>query len=90
MPICLTAGVVEKLTIRGFVLPRLSLIFESKYIPIIISSILFSLLHIGYRNVGECIFTFLFGLMSALCYEKFRNIKVLMIFHFLFDLMIFT
>ncbi|HTD97904.1 MAG TPA: CPBP family intramembrane glutamic endopeptidase [Mucilaginibacter sp.] len=85
---CFTAGVTEELLIRGYVLPRLSLLFKSGYQPVIISSLLFSLLHIGYRNLGECIFTFVFGIICAVCYQKYRNIKLLMLFHFLYDLII--
>jgi membrane protease YdiL (CAAX protease family) len=86
--VCLTAGVTEELLIRGYVYPRLCLLFKSGYIPVIVSALMFSYWHLGYENLGECIFTFLFGLTSALCYQKYRNIKILMIFHFLYDLMV--
>jgi membrane protease YdiL (CAAX protease family) len=46
--VCLTAGFTEELLIRGYVLPRLCLLFRSAYMPIIISSLIFSLLHLGY------------------------------------------
>lgn len=85
---CITAGITEELTIRGYVLPRLSLLFKSEYIPILISAFLFSFIHFGYYNLSEIIFTFTFGLVSALFYHKYRNIKMLMIFHFLYDLVI--
>jgi membrane protease YdiL (CAAX protease family) len=85
---CITAGVTEELTIRGYVLPRLSLLFKSDYMPVIISALLFASIHIGYHNLSELIFTFLFGIVSGVFYNKYRNIKILMIFHFLYDLAI--
>lgn len=85
-----TADITEELIMRGYVLPRLAMLFKSSWVPVVISSILFSLLHLSYWNLGESIFTFLFGLICALCYQKYRNIKVLMIFHFLYDLIIFV
>ena len=87
--VCLTAGITEELLLRAYIFPRLSLIFKSGYLPVLISSLLFSLMHLGYGNLSECIFTFLFGLICAVCYQKYRNIKVLIIFHFLYDLLIF-
>jgi membrane protease YdiL (CAAX protease family) len=85
---CITAGVTEELTIRGYVLPRLTLLFKSDYVPVIISALLFASIHIGYNNLSELIFTFVFGIVSAIFYNKYRNLKILMIFHFLYDLAI--
>jgi uncharacterized protein len=85
---CITAGTTEELVIRGYVYPRLCLFFKSVNIPVVISSLIFSLMHLGYGCLSECIFTFLFGVMCAVCYQKYRNIKVLIIFHFLYDLLV--
>jgi membrane protease YdiL (CAAX protease family) len=86
---CLTAGFTEELQIRAYVLPRLYMLFKSSYLPIIISALIFSFLHLGYGNLSECIFTFGFGLICGLFYEKFQNIQILIIFHFLFDMFAF-
>jgi len=86
--VCLTAAITEELLIRGYVYPRLCLLFKSQYVPMIISALLFSYWHLGYENLSEWIFTFLFGLVTALCYRKYHNIKILMISHFLYDLMV--
>lgn len=88
--ICVSAGVTEELLIRGYILPRLFLIFKSAYLPVIVSALIFSLLHLGYGNLSECIFTFLFGIICAAYYIKYQNITVLIVFHFLFDLMAFS
>ncbi len=88
--ICISAGATEELLIRGYVLPRLSLLFKSAYVPVILSSLIFSILHLGYRNLSELIFTFLFGILCAIYYKKYQNLTVLIVFHFLFDLMAFS
>jgi membrane protease YdiL (CAAX protease family) len=81
-----TASVTEELIFRGYLLTRLSIIFESKYIPVLISSILFASLHYGYHSLGEYIFTFLFGILCSVYYQKYKNIMPLIIVHFLIDL----
>ena len=86
---CLTAGFAEELQIRAYVLPRLYLLFKTPYLPVVVSALIFSLLHLGYGNLSECIFTFCFGIICALFYKKFQNIQILVIFHFLFDLLAF-
>ncbi len=86
---CLTAGFTEELQMRAYVLPRLSLLSKSEYWPVVISALIFSFLHLGYWNLSECIFTFIFGLICAVFYKKYQNIQVLIILHFLYDLSAF-
>ena len=81
-----TAGVTEEFIFRGYMISRLSLFFSNKLLPILISSLLFAAVHLGYKNAGELIFTTLFGLAFGYHYQKYRNIKVLMIVHFLWDI----
>jgi len=81
-----TAGVTEEFIFRGYMISRLSLLIRNKFLPILISSLLFAAVHLGYKNVGELIFTTLFGLVFGYYYQKYRNIKVLMIVHFLWDI----
>ena len=83
---CVTAGVTEELINRGYIYPRLCLLFKSPILPLFISSLFFSLMHMGYDNLGEYIFTFIFGLCCALFYRRFRNIQTLIIFHFIYDM----
>lgn len=85
---CFTAGATEELINRGYIYPRLCLLFKSPVWPLIISSALFSLMHIGYGNLGEIIFTFIFGICCALFYRRFNNIQVLIIFHFMYDMIV--
>jgi hypothetical protein len=70
-------------------IPRLSLLFVNRHLPVVISALLFSFVHLGYKNLAQLIFTFLFGLAFGYHYQKFRNIQVLIVVHFLWDLMAF-
>ncbi|WP_084157358.1 CPBP family intramembrane glutamic endopeptidase [Flavobacterium denitrificans] len=83
---CVTAGITEELIFRGYLLPRLELLFKNKIPAIIISSILFGLLHIGDGTLLNVIGPIVIGLVFAIQYEKYRNIKILIICHFLWDL----
>jgi membrane protease YdiL (CAAX protease family) len=83
---CITAGITEELIFRSYMIPRLSLIFRNKSLPIVISAVLFSYVHLGYKSLGEIIFSLLFGLIFGYHYQKYRNIKVLIVVHFLWDL----
>jgi membrane protease YdiL (CAAX protease family) len=83
--VALTAGVTEELIFRGYVFTRLSLLFKNGYMPVIISSVLFSAMHYKYNSLREYIFVFLIGVIYSLYYKKYRNIKVLMTVHFMVD-----
>ncbi|MBS1528837.1 MAG: CPBP family intramembrane metalloprotease [Bacteroidetes bacterium] len=83
--VCFTAGVTEELIFRGYVMTRLSLLFKNKYLPIILSALGFSALHYGYKNLHELIFAFLIGIIFGIYYQKYRNIKVLVVAHFAID-----
>ena len=81
-----TAGVTEELLFRGYVLTRLARLFKDQVSPIIISALLFSALHYSYKSLRELIFAFVIGLIYGYYYQKYRNIVVLIIAHFLLDL----
>lgn len=83
---CVTAGVVEELIFRGYLLPRLEIIFKSPSLAIIISSLIFGLLHYKYGTILNIAGPFFIGLVFAYYYWKYRSIKILIIFHFLWDL----
>lgn len=87
---CVTAGITEELIFRGYLLPRLELAFKNKNLAIIISSFLFGLLHIGYGTLLNVIGPIVIGTVFAFQYEKYRNIKILIICHFLWDLFLLT
>jgi uncharacterized protein len=81
-----TAGITEEFIFRGYMISRLSLFFSNKWLPVVISAMLFASVHLGYHHTGELIFTFLFGIIFGYHYQKYRNIKVLVFVHFLWDL----
>jgi membrane protease YdiL (CAAX protease family) len=81
----LTAGITEELMFRAYLIPRLQLLFKNDYIPVILSSVFFGLLHFGYGTVVNMLGPALIGLIFGFHYVKYRNIKILMIAHFLWD-----
>jgi membrane protease YdiL (CAAX protease family) len=88
--ISITAGVTEEITIRGYLLTRLSMYFKGYYVPVIISSAIFSALHYSYHSLSEFIFTFLLGIVCSVYYIRYRNIHALIIVHFLIDFIVFN
>jgi len=82
----LTAGVTEEIIFRGYIMTRLAKLIRKPYLAVIISAVLFSVLHYGFRSMQELIFAFLIGVVFGLFYIKYRNIKVLITVHFLIDL----
>jgi|SRR6185503_3831268 len=85
----ITAGVTEELIFRAYMVPRLELLFKNKYMPVIVSALLFSALHFRYLSVHELLFTFLFGIVFAIHYQWYRNISILIITHAVIDLVSF-
>ncbi len=83
---CVTAGIVEELVFRGYLLSRLALLFKNDYIAIFISSALFGLIHYRFGTIHNIVGPFFIGMVLAFHYRKFRNIKMLIVFHFLWDL----
>ncbi|WP_214069962.1 type II CAAX endopeptidase family protein [Mucilaginibacter sp. dw_454] len=83
--ISFTAGFCEEMIFRAYVFTRLSLLIKNKYIPIIISAGMFALLHYKYNSPREYIFSFLIGVIMAVHYQRYGNIKPLIIVHFLID-----
>lgn len=84
---CLTAGLTEELIFRGYMMPRLQLFFKNNYASIAISSLLFGLMHISYGTVFQVLGPTMIGLVFAIHYQKFRNIKILIFCHFFWDFM---
>lgn len=83
--VSLSAGVTEELIFRGYVISRLQLFFKKSYTTIIISSILFGILHISYGTINQVIIPTFMGFVFAIYYQKYRNIKIVIICHFLWD-----
>lgn len=80
-----TAAFTEEFIIRGYLMPRLQLFFKSAVWPIIISSVIFGIAHIGFGTVLNMAIPLFIGLVFAIYYQKYRNLKVLIMCHFLID-----
>lgn len=83
---CLTAGVVEEFLMRGYIQPRIEKIYNSPQLGIIVSALLFGILHSTYGTIGQVVVPFFIGAIFAVFYKKYSNIKILIICHFMFDL----
>lgn len=83
--ISFTAGFCEEVIFRGYVLTRLSQLCKNKNIPVLISSLMFAALHYRYHSLREFIFPFLIGIIMSVHYQRFGNIKPLIIVHFIID-----
>ena len=81
----LSAGIMEELLFRGYLMPRLQLLLKNSWLTIIISSLLFGLAHYSYGSWSQVINPLFIGLIFAWHYQKYRNIKVLILCHFLID-----
>lgn len=82
---CLTAGVVEELLMRGYMQSRIEKIYHNQYIGIIISALLFGILHSPYGTINQILGTFFIGVVFAMFYKIYSNIKILIICHFIYD-----
>lgn len=87
---CLTAGIIEELIFRGYILSRLSLFFKNQHWPVIISALIFTSVHLAYKTIHELIFVFLIGLIFGYYYQRYRNLTVLIVVHFGIDLVVFS
>ena len=75
-------SIVEELMFRGVVLNRL-LVVAPKWLAVLISSILFGLIHTGPLQM---IYATLGGVFYALIYIRFRNLLLCIIAHMVFNL----
>ena len=76
-----TAGFTEEMIFRAYLVPRLEIIFNNKYMPVLISALMFAALHFRYHSLEELLFAFLFGVVFAIHYQWYRNITILIITH---------
>ncbi|MFE3871789.1 CPBP family intramembrane glutamic endopeptidase [Flavobacterium sp. ZS1P70] len=84
----ITAGVTEELIFRGYLIPRLEILLKNTPAAILISSILFGLIHYSYGTLIQIIGPVFIGLLFAVYYQKYKNIKILIMCHFLWDLLV--
>jgi membrane protease YdiL (CAAX protease family) len=82
----ISAGVIEELYFRAYLMSRLQLYFKGPWPGIILSALVFGLVHAGFGTIVNLIVPFYIGLLFGWYYKQYRNIKVLIICHFLIDL----
>lgn len=73
----LLAPIMEELVFRGICFGRIRK-FTDKKLTIIMSGLLFGLYHM---NLVQFIYAFLMGMVFGAIYEKYRNIKLVMVAH---------
>lgn len=84
----ITAGIVEEFIFRGYMMTRIYSISGNKLGAVLISSVIFSAAHYSYGTMFMLIQPFIFGSIFAMLYFKYRNIKVLIMIHILWDVII--
>ena len=84
--IAITAGIVEEYIFRGYMQPRLEVLFKNSWAGILISSLLFAAIHYGFGTLTNMIGPFIIGLVFSVYYWKYRNIYALIGCHILIDL----
>ena len=85
---CLTAGITEELIFRGFLMPRFELLFKNTNLTIALSGILFGALHFGYGTLYQVVGPICMGLALAIHYYKYKSIIIVVICHFVWDLLV--
>ena len=62
-------------------------LIENKYIIILISSVLYSYVHIIYRDITTCVLTFVFGIILYILYRKDYNLFGVSINHIILGIL---
>lgn len=84
-----TAGVLEELLFRGYILPTLTRISKSLIMGILISSTIFGLMHFSYGTVHQVIIPTFFGIVFATYYAKFRSLTTIILCHFIWNFVVY-
>lgn len=83
--IVLTAAYTEEMLFRGYLMPRLQLFFKGSWPPVVLSALIFGLAHFRYATFVNIAGPIFIGFVFAVYYQKYRNIRVLIICHFIID-----
>jgi membrane protease YdiL (CAAX protease family) len=81
-----TAGVLEEFLFRGYIQPRIERWTQSKLLGILITSLIFGLMHTYYGTLHQLLIPIFFSTIFSAFYTKYRNLKAVIITHFLWDL----
>lgn len=72
---------VQEFLYRGFLFSIFSRAKLAIWLQILLSTILYSFVHLIYRDVPTLLFTFIFGMFWGCHYAKFRNLNSIIISH---------
>jgi uncharacterized protein len=72
---------LQEFLFRGFLFALLTRLKLAVWGQVILSALLYSFVHIIYRDLPTLIFTFLFGLAWSVYYARFRNIYSIIFSH---------
>jgi len=73
-------GAIEELIFRSILLTRLEKVFDPG-IALILSSILFGIMHSGYGRMDEILFAGIFGIIIGYIFQKTRSFPFIMLIH---------
>lgn len=77
----------QEFAFRGFLIPRLQLLYNNKYKIIFINAILFAMIHVIYPSINiGLIMTFVSGVLFAWLYIKYPNLLLVSLTHTAFNI----
>jgi membrane protease YdiL (CAAX protease family) len=80
-------SIAQELAFRAFLIPRLQKIYKNPFLVIGINSILFTLIHIVYPNLGVGLpLAFVSGIFFAWLYIKYPNLTLISLSHSVLNL----
>jgi membrane protease YdiL (CAAX protease family) len=90
LALTVTAGAVEELLTRVYILPHLAVLLKSPRWAIVASSALFALAHFDGHDLMRVVPPFLIGLILGAHYWRYRSIGAIVAGHFLWDWILLT
>ncbi len=84
---CITAGVIEELFYRAYLMPRLEILVNQRWLMLILSIFWFGIAHVSFKKFSlvGIVTPLLIGAIFAIHYYLFQNLIVLIVVHFLID-----
>lgn len=80
----------QEILFRGFFFRRYKKIFPTKSVMILMNALTFSFAHIIFHNFWAVGLTFIGGIYFALTFYRFKSLKLVIIEHALYGVMLFT
>lgn len=78
----------QEFAFRSFLIPRLKIVYQKKYVIVLINAILFTFLHIIYLNMAVVLpLMFFSGLLFAWLYLKYPNLVFISVAHSILNIL---